>query len=61
LAVVAACLQQAGGLAATLGASVARLFNAADQNLGHNETQVLHDTLSLLRETIQRAACRMQC
>jgi hypothetical protein len=51
----------AARLAATLEASVARFLNAADQNLGHNETQVLHDTQSLLRETVQRAACRMQC
>jgi hypothetical protein len=52
--VVAACLQQAGGLAATLGASVSHFLNSADQNLGHNETQVLHDTQCLLRETVQR-------
>jgi hypothetical protein len=41
-------------LAATLEASTARFLNATDQNLGHIETQVLHDTQNLQRETVQR-------
>jgi hypothetical protein len=46
----------AARLAVILDASVRRFLSAADQNLGHLETQVLHDTQALLRETIRRAA-----
>jgi hypothetical protein len=46
----------AARLAVTLEASVVRFLNAADQNLGHIETQVLHDTQNLQRQTVQRAA-----
>lgn len=46
----------AARLAVTLEASVARFLNAADQNLGHIETQALHDVQALLRATTQRAA-----
>jgi hypothetical protein len=41
-------------LTVTLEASVVRFLNATDQNLGHFETQVLHDTQNLQRETVQR-------
>jgi hypothetical protein len=46
----------AARLAATLEASVTRFLNAADQNLGHLETQAIHDVQALLRQTTQRAA-----
>lgn len=46
----------AARLAVTLEASVARFLNAADQNLGHMETQALHDVQALLRQATQRAA-----
>ena len=46
----------AARLAVTLEASVARFLSAAAQNLGHLETQALHDVQALLRETVRRGA-----
>jgi len=46
----------AARLAVTLEASAARFLGAAAQNLGHFETQALHDVQALLRTTTQRAA-----
>lgn len=46
----------AARLAVTLEASVTRFLHAADQNLGHLETQALHDVQDLQRQTTQRAA-----
>ena len=46
----------AARLAVTLEASVTRFLHAADQNLGHLETQTLHDVQDLQRQTTQRAA-----
>lgn len=46
----------AARLAVTLEASATHFQGAADQDLGHLEVQVLHDTQALLRETVRRAA-----
>jgi len=46
----------AARLAVSLEASATRFLAAADQNLGHMETQALHDVQALLRQATQRAA-----
>ena len=42
--------------AVALETSLTRFLAAADQNLGHLETQAAHDVQELLRTTTQRAA-----
>lgn len=46
----------AARLAVTLDTSVQRFLGAADQNLGHLETQAAHDVQALLNETLRRGA-----
>src|SRR5574340_98793 len=56
LAIPEALAVLAAGTAVALEASLHRFQAAADQNLGHLETQVAHDVQELLRSATQRAA-----